>query len=314
MRALTASVALALPDESERGETARAVEEARRERREVEVRIGVGPLERGVPARVLGHAACLAEALRVDVVTVARRPDRIVIFSSAPKAGNTDTSIAIQSLCALAGALRLAGVDVPIVLDLADATGEIPKDLKIRFSASLTTWLQRAAERSGNRADPRTYAIEHAAPSMFADLAEAKQVPLRITLGSAPEARFWAARMRVREAAIASGLAVAPAVGVIMKGLRVPWYSPTPIEPALLGIALDPARAVADLDACGNPSVPHGNYGLKREARATQRFVDHAGLGAFIDGVADVRGAYESLRAAGFGIGQRLAKEAARFT
>ena len=128
MRVLSESVGLAWPRcEADLSMTADAVQEARQGIRDVEVRVGVGPVSAGLSARVLGYAACVAEALRLDVVAVCRPATRIVLFSSAPKAGRYELSSAVRSLVALGGALRICGVDVPIELDLAEPVAEVPR-------------------------------------------------------------------------------------------------------------------------------------------------------------------------------------------
>lgn len=207
MRGLSESVALARPElcRQDLAATEVAIDEARRGKRQVEVRIGVGPIHGEIPLRVLGHAVCIAEALRTDLPAVVRNADRIHIFSSAPKTGNTDTATALRSFAALAGALRLAGVCTRITLDLASPDREVPATLAMNLLPSNVRWFENAAENSGNGTDPIWYAREHAAQSMFGDLEESKDSPLRITVGSAPEANFWNARMHIRAAAIAQG-------------------------------------------------------------------------------------------------------------
>lgn len=307
MRQLSQSVALALPACEERDWTNAALLEARRRQRDVEVRIGVGPFLRGVPIRVIGYAACAAEALRSDVAAVARRPDRIVIFSSAPKLTRSleysDGSFLL--LAALAGSLRLAGVDIPILIDLADPSQEVPTTLAVQLPLKLTDWLGRAAAHSGNEIDPRWYAVEHAAASMFGDLlpTECRESPLRITLGGACEAKFWAARSRVRLAALDRGLPVAPALGIILRTCRVPWYAPISQEPLLPTTDLSPALAA--LESAANPERG-GNHGLLREARAAKRLRSHPGTEALCRSLADVRSALNLVLASGFELGPRL--------
>jgi len=310
VRGLSESVALATPTDGDLAETEAAIYQARRGEREVEIRIGVGPLTGGIPLRVLGHAACIAESLRTDVPAVVRHADRICIFSSALKAGNTNMGTALQSLAALGGALRLSGVTCPLLLDLAAADQEVPATVPINLPRSLVQWFERAALRSSNNADPTRYAIEHAAPTMFADLSEDRDVPLRLTIGSAPEARFWAARMHVRAAAITAGFHVVPALGLILKSLLVPWYSRTAAEPLLTDMKFSAASAIASLDDASNPEKK-GNSGLKREARATRRFMQRSDVIPFIEAVSDTRKAAVYVRECGFGIGAHLAREMA---
>lgn len=281
MRAISDSVALALPDKGDLYATGAAVEAARRGRRELEVRIGVGPCPGDVPLRVLGYAACVAEAVRTDVPGLVRAPDRLAIFSSAPKTGRFDVASAMRAVVAIGGALRISGVTVPISLDLAAPEREVPVSLTVDLPPALADWLTKAGERSDNGTDPLWYAIEHAAPTMFGDLTDHMNPPLRITLGGAPEARFWAVRMRVRSAALRRGLGVAPAVGLILRTLQVPWYSVRPTEPPLTAMSRAPAAALDALDAAANPQRG-GNSGLKREARATRRVANSAEVGVLI--------------------------------
>jgi hypothetical protein len=145
---------------------------------------------------------------------------------------------------------------------------------------------------------------------MFGDLSEDKDVPLRVTIGSAPEARFWAARMHVRAAAMAAGLHVAPALGLIMKSLLVPWYALTTTEPLLLAMKLSAAAAIVSLDDAANPGKK-GNGALKREARATRRFIQRSDVIRFVEAIADARKAALYVRECGFGIGAHLAGETA---
>ena len=306
MRALSEAVALALPGTEELSVTHDAWRQVRAGRRDLEVRIGVGPIRGDIPLRVLGHAAVVADSIRMELSAIAGDPDRIVIFSSAPKTGTSDVALALRSLAALAGALRIAGLTTPIVLDIASATREVSDALAIELPPALIDWLERAALRSGNEAKAFEYAIEHAAPSMFADLTDDDSV-FRITVGSAPEARFWAARMHVRAAAIRQGLQVAPALGVIMRTLLVPWYHPTGAEPLLLQWKTSPATAVAALETAANPKALHGNAALKREARAARRFIERAEVAELVDAVSDPEAAFAFVRGRGFTLGPRLA-------
>ena len=309
MRKLSEAVALAKPIVSahDLAMTEAAVYQAREGQRELEVRIGVGPMTSDVPLRVLGYAACIAESLRTDVPTIVRRADRICIFSSAPKAGNHDHAKTVCSLAAIGGALRLSGVATPIVLNIASPAQEVPDWLSINLPESIVQWFERAAGHSGNNADPNWYAREHAAPSMFGDLGDGTPTPMRLFLGGAPEARFWAARMRIRAAAVSRGDAVAPALGLILRSLSVPWYSPTPTEPPLIEMARSPESAIASLDNAANPTRPNGNSGLKREARATRRYLQRSDVLHFVDAIADTPSSARFIRENGFTVGAGLA-------
>jgi hypothetical protein len=309
MRGLTEAVAFAGPDYGELRATADAVNEARHGKRAIEIRIGVGPLTGEIPLRVLGHAACIAATLRTDLPAAIKPADRVCIFSSAPKTGNANMGAVLQSLAALAGALRLAGVLSPIMLDIACAAQEVPSQISVDLPETLLKWLTEAGGNAGNRADPAWYAIEHSAPSMFADLAGPGNVPVRVTVGSAPEARFWAARRRVRAAAMMQGLRLSPAIGLIMRSLLRPWYSNTTAEPALSDALASPSSAMATLDRAANPQHKGGNSGLKREARATRRMLALSNVNSFIEAVSNARTAAQYIRDSEFGIGARLALE-----
>lgn len=307
MRKLSASVALGSPRGRDGHLTAAAVDRARHGRQDVEVRLGVGPVSGGgVPARVVGHAGCIQEALRSDVPSLAARPRRIFVFSSATKAGSTNIQQAVHALASLAGALRLAGVSVPIVLELADPHQEVPDLLNVVLPDSLIEWFERAARHSGSEADPRRYALEHAGPSMFGDLSDEAAPPLRITLGAMPEARFWAARWRVRASALDHDFAVAPAAALIFKSLRVPWYCRLVAEPLVDDLVSDPSAAVRALSAAADPSLG-GNAGIGREARVTRRLIADAGPQALAAHLPRAGQVQRFLRRGDFEVGPRLA-------
>jgi hypothetical protein len=299
---------LGLPDETESPELWVAIQQARRRQKRTEVRIGVGPLASDVPLRVIGHGMCVADALRLDLPAIIRPADQIAIFSSAPKARNFDLRSATRSLIALSGSLRLAGTTCPITIDLASERQEIPESLLIEMPQPLTRWLERAAAHSMNNIPPRLYAIEHASASMFGDLDPSTDPPLRITMGSAPEARFWAARRIVRRAALHDGIHLAPAVGLILRTLEVPWYSPTPSEPDIATALRDPEMALEKLDDAANPQKPDGNSGLKREARASRRQMERRSLAvySFLKALSDLECAIHYAVEIGVSFGLRL--------
>ena len=305
MKVLSGSVGLAWPrDPGDFSGTVRAVQQAHRGARKLEVRLGVGPLRRYLPARVLGHAAIVAGMLQSDVIAIASPLWRLWLFSSAPKAGNHEIESAVRALGALAGALRLAGITSPIVLELADAAQEIPANLEVALPPKLIAWLDRAAALSGNTAPAIWYAREHAALSMFADVGGEDDLVLRITVGSAPEGKFWGVRWRVRAAALAHGLPVTPALALILKALRVPWYNATSAEPEL-AVVKSPTAAIAALDRAANPKYG-GNFGLVPEARALRRIVNFAGVSELVDAMADAKSAERYVRQSGFVIAPRL--------
>jgi len=307
MLTLSNSVAIALPADEERESIGLALQQARLGHREIELRIGVGQLRGHLPVRVLGHAYCLYDAMQRDIPkilgTVPIR--RVIIFSSSGKVREPDRCMVLQTLVSLAGGLWLLGVKIETVLDLSSAEREVPEFLWPNLPEQLRVWFERAAERSGNNADAACYAAEHAAPSMFGDLATSSPSPLRITVGGAPEAKFWAVRARVRTTARAAGMTVAPAFGVILKSLRVPWYHNTNNEPALADMKKWPAAAIAGLESAANPAL-RGNIGLVREARAARRFLSHPGLSAFINAIENEKSAWKFAAECGFLLGERL--------
>lgn len=306
MQALSDSVALAVPNPEEHSYLEGALRQISRRQRKVEVRIGVGPMAT-TPLRLLGHAACVAETMRVDLRALCGRVDQVCIFSSAPKTRMAEVSPVI-AIGALAGALKMAGVECPILLDLACSYQEVPPVLHCRFPETLTEWLERASRRNRNQTDGHWYAIEHAAPSMFGDLVDDSPlpVPFRVTIGAAPEARFWAARQRVRLAARAHRYPVAPALGLIMRSLQVPWYSVTGAEPPLSWATQSGRAALDALEDAANPRKAEGNAGLKREARATKRLIEHSGLPALIEAVTDENRMQAYIGRNGFMLSARL--------
>lgn len=267
---LSTSVGLGVPTNiADRQLTARGAVEARAGLREVEVCLGVGASPASLPARVLAHAACVAKAIQIDTPRLVGPATRIRIFSSAPKTKVFNSAMDFAAVATLGLALRKCGVMIPILVEPANAEDEIADDIDVALTDAETAWLARASARSANGADPRQYALEHAANSMFGDI-DLPDAPFRVTIGAAPEAKFWAIRNRVRGAALNCGLTVAPAAVLVLKACRIPWYSPTQLEPSF-----DNARtihaAIEQLDAAANPSRG-GNTGINGEARALHRF------------------------------------------
>jgi hypothetical protein len=225
---------------------------------------------------MLAHAACIAEIMAKDLPRLIAPAKTITIFSSAPKAGVTDLDRAASSIAALALALQHVGVRVPITIDIASASAEVPISCHVMVGPVLQNWLERASQKSGNGASPLFYAYEHPAGSMFGDIGTPPSPTIRVTIGALPEAKFWAVRNKVSAAARNLGLAVCPAIILVLKACRIPWYSPTSMEPEFWQMS-SPASAIEALDAAANPSRG-GNPGLKREARALHRFAIDASL------------------------------------
>lgn len=267
---LSASVGLGVPaNTTDRQLTARGAAEARAGQREVEVCLGVGASPASLPARVLAHAACVAKAIQIDTPRLVGPATRIRIFSSAPKTKVFNSAMDFAAVATLGLALRKCGVMIPILVEPANAEDEISADIDVTLTEAETAWLARASNRSANGADPRRYALEHAATSMFGDI-DLPDAPFRVTIGAAPEAKFWAIRNRVRAAALTSGLTVAPAAVLVLKACRIPWYSPTQLEPSFDSASTIHA-AIEQLDMAANPSRG-GNTGVNGEARALHRF------------------------------------------
>jgi hypothetical protein len=142
---------------------------------------------------------------------------------------------------------------------------------------------------------------------MFGDLGHDHDLPLRITVGSATEARFWCVRMLVREAALRHGESVAPAVGFILKALKVPWYKQTCGEPPLAALKSSVTEAIEVLERAANPKYgERGNHGLNREARALRQFANLPGVPELVDAIETAEAAACFARESGFIIGTRL--------
>lgn len=307
MKVFSDSVAVAWPTSPQDIDASvRALASARIGQIPVEVRIGVGALHGEVPLRVLGYAGCVAETLQRDVRTLIEPATPIIaLFSSAPKVGEFHPDLALKSLVALGGALRLAQVSYPIEIDIAANHPEIPIDLDVELPPDLVEWLtERALRHRPDESPSFQYAFEHASTSMFGDIVEMKDTPFRITIGGATEAKFWAVRMNVRTAASARGACLAPVAGIIMRSLRVPWYQPLTYEPPLASARM-PEVATAMLTRAANPARD-GNPALKREARATARLITHDNLPDLLDAVGSAQAAMRFARDNGISIGTRL--------
>lgn len=225
----------------------------------------MGPLVGGcVPFRVLGHAVRVVQAVH-GLQDRGAPIDRVVIFSSAQKARVYGYDATVPPVAALAGAMLSVDPTLPIECDVATGFSEVPVHVDLtpeedeRFTA--------AKLRSRTGADPRTYATEHSAPSMFADLGPIDRYV--ITIGAETEALFWSVRARVREAARRRLISVSPAIGVILTSCRLPWYAPIEAEPSLrLALALDDEA----LDRAVTTAVM-SNFGVKSELRASRAFL-----------------------------------------
>lgn len=252
-------------DLGEEAQTRKALEEVRAGVRPVEVRIGVGPLLGPLPVRVIPYAFYACRAMQ-DARLLTGRIDRIALFSSAPKSRLNDPEGVRASLAALAGAIAaLQGPSgPPIRLSEASPLREVPA-LPVRLSTALQGWLDGREERYAETARPDlNYGFEHASPSMFGDLGPADA--FRVTIGGSNEGRFWAIRTAVRDELRRAGFPTVPAVAFIIGSLRVPWYSPTEMEPKFFNTSSE-EDAVRELEIAANPDRG-GNAGLRREAKA----------------------------------------------
>lgn len=242
MRKLQNSNAICLPDKMEIPALSREVVRARSGQIGVRVVIGIGETDERISLRVLGYAKAVVETIRLDVPTLVNRsPIHVHLFSSATKlsflSGSHDAQTigqrAFSSLVTLAEALRIAGFDGTISIDLAEPGLEVPPEItnKVTIPADLQQRLQKFQEDNKSKADGRNYAIEHT--PMFEDLGGTNNLCVRIFIGGKPEGVFWAIRRLVRTVAVEHGLPVNPMLGLIMFGLKRPWYHALPEEPVL---------------------------------------------------------------------------------
>jgi hypothetical protein len=100
---------------------------------------------------------------------------------------------------------------------------------------------------------------------------------------------------------------VAPALGLILKSLPVPWYSPRAGEPTLLDLQRSTIIAISSLDDSANPRKINGNGGLRREARATRRLIQQTEVAPLVDAVLTSQSAAQLILSHQFGLGPRLA-------
>lgn len=314
LRKLSPSVAFGYPAaDHDFALTKIALHEAQVGKRPVEIRLGVGPIKQGcVPARVLGHAACVAAALKFDIPMItSNQAVNIVIFSSAPKIGNVDLNGNLQGLVALGAALRMNGIDSPIKLEIASEKREIADHLKVDLPPELMQWIELAGKNSSNFLDPTYYAREHAGSSMFGDVeVDDTDQPLRITIGCVPEARFWAVRTQVRAVALRAGMRVTPALAIILKACRIPWYKLTAGEPYLDALK-DPENAANLLKLAANP-VAGGNAGLTRESRAFASVAKNNGVLGLINVVEQIDQGIIDFQSAKLTLGSRLHSQISR--
>jgi hypothetical protein len=305
MRVLSQSLGFSGPPVGTDAEhTKAAFEAARRGRIMKEIRVGVGPLSGPLPARVLGYGACIANALRSDpaALEVFDGAASMMLFSSAPKSGCCDYGSMLMATCGLGGALRLLGVDLPIIVEATNPDREVPDRLCTELPADVADRVNAAARRHCGTID---YAYEHAAPSMFGDLLDPGEEPsFRITVGGETEGLFWAVRMQVRQQALSAELPLAPAMAILLRGVQVPWYYPLAGEP-LLAAMRDPAAGAAALRMSSNP-IHGGNTGIKKEAVSLGRLGTVPGLDRYLDAFTSVEGAVAYADEARVEIGPRL--------
>lgn len=306
MKCLSRSVALALPFEpSDRERTAQQIGLARLGRSAVEVRIGVGVCDR-IPARVCAYAEAVAAVVPDLKTLVGTTRPSYYVFGSSPKSAVFDTVSTFLSLAALSAALRRCGIADPIVIELAKPQREVPDSVCPALPLELAQWHQaRAREHEDAARSDLDYSHEHAAPSMFGDLADCECPGLTVTVGGATEGRFWAHRMAIRNTVRKAGGNLVPAVGLIIRALRIPWYQPTSREPGIEAVA-DPEFAVRQLAEAANPNSM-GNLGLKREANLLPRALKHDGMAHLLPGVRTSEAALEMLRDLRITLGPRLA-------
>jgi len=279
MRKLQNSSALCLPDVSEHAVLRHCIASARSGEVKVRVIIGIGETNSRIPLRVLGYAKAISEAIRVDVPTLINQCTvQVHLFSSATKIAFLSGSSefvgvgkrAVKPLVTLAEALRITGYRGPISIDVADPRAEVPSNIERRVSipAKLQTDLLQFELNNNNGANSRLYGIEHAA--MFEDLGDRGDGHLRIFVGGKPEGVFWAIRRSVRTAAVACGAHVNPTLGLVLYGLKRPWYHALDGEPLIddfTGASLEDARL--KLEAVGRV-----HHQLKRENDRAARLLD----------------------------------------
>lgn len=272
----------------------------------VDVRVGVGPLRTALPARVLSYAKILAGTYNSDLrKVIGTAPTTMTVFSSAGKGPDGVQMNDVTAIAAVADAFRRNGVNEPISIELASPNAEVPSRFTNGAPAQLVDWvLVRDVSNNPDRQPSMQYALDHAASTMFGDLLHTDFDRLVVTLGGATEGRFWAMRSHVRQAALDEGLRVAPAIALINKSIRRPWYTPTDMEPQLSD-AVEPERALRQLERAANPKSG-GNAGLKPEARAFKGLVGENWLPDFVAQHATASGTLEFLMESDVEMGPRL--------
>lgn len=272
------NIALAFPDQSECKTTFDCVGMVRAAQLNVRIILGVGESRGRIPLRVLGHAKMIADALQHDVNVILKRPRTSVqIFCSATKlahlSGISDITSSAQGavppMVALAESLKLSGFTGPISIDVAAPYCEIPE--YIYKQIALPSWLQSILDRyKGNNrseADSRCYGIEHAA--MFEDIGSIGPQPLRIFIGGKAEGIFWVIRRKVRLAAASYGQPVNPMIGIVLYGIKHPWYHSISEEPTFADLLSQPLQQIQEtLTNLAKICFP-----LKREITHTQKLL-----------------------------------------
>jgi len=244
--------------------------------------LGSGFLDPGIPVpfRAFGFTQAVVEAVAELRRHVHPRVEiSFRLFNTSRKlaalSGNcidvhTATISGLRLLAVQAALLRMAGVSNPITADLAYAARELAADLLDRddLPQALLQWLDQASCNNGNFADGFIYGVEHPAASMFGDVSSRLQ--LQVTVGARPEAYFWAIRQHVVAQAKRAGMSVAPSLGVILHGLRRPWYANR--HNGELPINLAFTRSPADAAASARDAVKQ-DYGANRELHAAARYL-----------------------------------------
>jgi hypothetical protein len=247
------SNALGLPNKWEMSALSHEVTKARLGQIGVRLVIGIGETNARISFRVLGYAKAVLETIQLDVATLVKRPPiQLHLFSSATKlaflSDSHDANIvgqhAFSALVALAEALRIVGFEGQISLDLAAPRLEVPPEIskKVFIPTGLENRLKHFQEHNKSNADCRAYAIEHA--PMFEDIGGGDNPCLRIFIGGRPEGVFWVIRREVRTVAVESGLSVNPMLGLVMFGLKRPWYHAHDDEPVLGDLLSEPVEKI----------------------------------------------------------------------
>jgi hypothetical protein len=278
MNKLQNSNAFGQPDKWEWPALSHEVTKARAGQIGVRLVIGVGETNGRISFRVLGYAKAVLETIRLDVSKLVKRPPvHLHLFSSATKLSflsgshdaNTVGQRALPALVALAEALRIVGYEGQISLDLAAPQLEVPLEIskKVYIPTNLENRLQHFQEHNKSNADCRAYAIEHA--PMFEDFGSRDNPCLRIFIGGRPEGVFWVIRRAVRTVAVESGLPVNPMLGLVMFGLKRPWYHAHDDEPVLGDLLTEPVERIEE-------NMKNLSQFFKRETVQALKFLGNA--------------------------------------